>query len=319
LDIVAQPDGPGKEYQVEETVIDGDEPSAADAAPPEWAAGVFYDMPEGEYHYRRLGECNHSGLRVIRNRTPAHYKAWVEESHKPKTKLERAKEAQHFRLGRIVHSRILEPDRFASMYLLQPDFGPMQSSKNRATRDEWLESQADGAIICTKENIDTANAMYESIMRHKTARLVIQNGKPEVTIRWICPRTGLRCKIRVDWYSEDFAFAMDLKSTMDASKMEFSRSIAKYDYHVQHCLYSEGVNSHGLPLDNYILLPVEKEAPYAVATYHIDAAGEELGFKLLDESMDKMKACVEKDSWPAYSEDIESLTLPGWAYSEKYA
>lgn len=304
----------------EETLV-AEEPSVDAPAewPPEWAAGVFYDMPETEYHYRRLGECNQSGLKVLRNRTPAHYKAWVEESHKPKTQLERHKEAAHFRLGKIVHKRILEPDQFNSLYLLQPDFGPMQSSTNRKKRDDWLSDQHAEAIIVKQEDIDAANAMYESIMRHKTARLVIQNGKPEVTLRWICPRTGLKCKIRVDWYSEQFAFAMDLKSTLDASKAEFSRSIAKYDYEVQHCFYSEGVKAHGLPLDNYILLPVEKETPYAVATYHIDAAGEELGFKKLDESMLKMQKCVEENSWPAYSEDIEEITLPGWAFSERYA
>lgn len=304
----------------EDTLVEGESPAeAAPAPPPEWTAGVFYDMPEAEYHYRRLGECNQSGLKVLRNRTPAHYKSWVEESHKPKTLLERMKEAKHFKLGKIIHKRILEPARFAELYLLQPDFGPMQSSTNRKKRDDWMSEQDPDAIIVDQSDLDTTNAMYESIMRHKTARLVIQNGKPEVTLRWICPRTGLKCKIRVDWYSEEFAFAMDLKSTLDASKSEFSRSIAKYDYEVQHCFYSEGVKAHGLPLENYILLPVEKEPPYAVATYHIDAAGEELGFKKLDASMDLMKKCVEENSWPAYSEDIEEITLPGWAYSERYA
>jgi len=287
------------------------------APPPEWTAGVFYDMPEAEYHYRRLGECNQSGLKILRNRTPAHYKQWVLDSHKPKTLADRLKEKKHFKFGKIVHKRILEPEAFHRLYLLQPDFGAMQSSTNRAKRDAWLAEQDPEAIIVEQKDIDTANGMYESIMRHKTARLVIENGRPEVTLRWVCPRTGLRCKIRVDWYSEAFAFAMDLKSTDDASPLWFGQTVARYDYHVQHCFYSEGIKANGLPIDNYIIMPVEKDPPHAVATYHIDAASEERGFQLLDKSMDLMKQCVENDHWPAYSEDITTLTLPGWAYSDR--
>lgn len=290
------------------TTLIGSEPAKP------WRSGIFYDIPEAEYHERILGVANNGGLKILRNRSPAHYKAWIEEE---KTDDQKAKEKKHFKLGRIVHAAILERDRFERQYLLQPDFGPMQSSTNRKKRDDWLADQDPEAIIVDQKELDTTIAMREAIMRHKLARLIIENGKPEVTIYWTCPRTGLRCKIRIDWYVPEMGFAMDLKSTLDASPAEFARSVAKFEYHAQHCFYAGGLSAVGCPIENYLFLAAEKEAPHAVGVYHIDAAAEERGFQLIDRSMDRLAECVAANHYPAYGEDITQLTLPGWAFFDK--
>lgn len=282
-----------------------------------WTPGIFEDVPANEYHRTILGEANNGGLKIIDERTPAHYKAWVEDRNQPKTPAEEFKEQQHFRVGRIVHSAILEPDKFDSDYILMPDFGPMQSSKNREARDQWLASLPPGTSIVKQEEKDLAMAMREAVLRHKTARLVIEGGKPEVTLRWQDERTGLRCKARADWWNEEMGFAMDLKSTADASPMEFGRSAAKYGYHRQHCHYADGFRQLGSPIRHYLLLAVEKDAPHCVGLYHLDAAAEERGFQLLHRSMDKMAMCLKAGIWPAYSDNIEPMTLPGWAYSDR--
>lgn len=279
--------------------------------------GIFHDEPASTYHQRVLGEANNSGLKVIDERTPAHYKQWIEEGNTPKTAEEVYKEQQHFRIGRIVHSAILEPESFDVDYLLMPDFGAMQSSTNRKTRDDWLRSLPDGTSIVKPGEKALAIAMRESILRHPTARLVIERGKAEVTLRWIDERTGLPCKARADWWSEEHGFAMDLKTTEDASPIEFGRSVAKYGYMRQHCHYSEGFRQLSAPIRNYLILPVEKSLPHATAVYHLDAAAEERGFQLLNRSMDKLASCVATNEWPAYSSNIEALTLPGWAYSDR--
>lgn len=288
--------------------------TAAEPEPSEperpWEAGFFYDVPEAEYHKRTLGEANNGGLKILRDRSPAHYKAWAEG-------LADKKDSKALKMGRIVHCAILEYDRFTREYLLMPNFGAMQSSKNRAERDAWLKDQAPGAIIVDVEQLSTAKAMRESILRHKTARLIIENGKPEVTMRWIDQRTGLRCRARIDWYVPSMGFAMDLKSTLDAGPREFARSIAKFEYHVQHCFYASGTKDLGAPIENYLILAAEKEAPNAVGVYHIDAAAEERGFEILDKTMAKLAECVRTNTYPAYSDDIETITLPGWAFSDR--
>jgi len=279
--------------------------------------GILEGVPASNYHCAVLGEASNSALKIIDERTPAHYRHWVEEQNKPKTAEQEFKEQQHFRIGRIVHSAILEPDSFDDDYLLMPDFGPMQSSKNRETRDAWLATLPPGTSIVKQEERDLALAMREAVLRHKTARLVIEGGKPEVTLRWQDERTGLRCKARADWWNAELSFAMDLKTTTDASPAEFGRSIAKYGYHRQHAFYSDGFRTLGAPIRHYLLLAVERDPPHAVGLYHIDAAAEERGFVIAHRAMDKMAACLKAGKWPAYSDNIEALTLPGWAYSDR--
>jgi len=283
----------------------------------EQRVGIFYDEPHSTYHKRVLGEANNGGLKVIDERTPAHYKQWIEDGNKPKTAEEAYKEEQHFRVGRIVHSAILEPDSFDDDYLLMPDFGAMQSSTNRKIRDEWLRSLPDGTSIVQPGEKALAMAMRESILRHPTARLVIERGKAEVTLRWIDERTGLACKARADWWSEEHGYAMDLKTTEDASPIEFGRSAARFGYARQHYHYAEGFRQLNVPIRNYLILPVEKPPPHATIVYHLDAAAEERGFELVNRSMDKLASCVAKNEWPAYSTKIEALTMPGWAYSDR--
>jgi hypothetical protein len=279
--------------------------------------GIFLDEPAADYHRTVLGEANNSGLKVIDERTPAHYFQWVQDRNKPKTPDEEFKEQQHFRVGRIVHSAILEPDKFNEHYVEMPYFGKMQSSTNRAIRDEWLKSLPPGTSVVEEGEKKLAMAMRDAVLRHKTARLIIEGGRPEVTLRWIDKRTGLLCKARADWWHEELQFAMDLKSTEDASPIEFGRSVARYGYHRQHCHYSSGFSANDRPLRNYLLLPVEKPKPHAVGVYHIDAAAEERGFQILHRSMDKLAECMRTGRWPAYSDNIEVLTLPGWAYSDR--
>jgi len=271
--------------------------------------GFFYDEPADQYHVRILGEANNGGLKIIRDRSPAHYKAWV-EGYEPKP-------TEAMKLGRIIHTAILEPDKLESEYLVLPDFGPLQSSKNRADRDAWLACQSPTAIVVKAHQIEQARTMREAVLRHKTARLLIERGKPEVTMRWRCPRTGIMCKARMDWYYEEMNFAMDLKSTDDASPSAFARSVANFEYHVQHCHYSSGTKALGSPIENYLICAAEKETPHAVGVYHIDAAAEERGFQILDRAMDTLAKCVETGLYPAYGEDIETLSLPGWAFWDK--
>lgn len=285
-------------------------------APPPRPVGIHLDIPASEYHHKILGEANNGGLKILRNKTPAHYKAWIEKVEDNSAEAQ-AKQKRSLKLGRIVHAAILEPERFKREYLLQPDFGPMQSSINRAKRDAWLKDQDPEAIIVEQKDLDTAMAMRESILAHKTARLVIENGKPEVTLYWIDPVTGLQCRARADWWSEELAFAMDLKSCEDASPFAFSRTIVNWEYHVQHCFYADGFRALGAPLDNFLMLPCEKEPPYACAVRHIDAAAEERGFQLLSKSMETLARCVESGRWPAYSENIEQTSLPGYAFYDK--
>ena len=67
-------------------------------------------------------------------------------------------------------------------------------------------------------------------------------GRTEVSFFWDDPETGVACKGRIDRMRRQHnrAWILDLKSTDDASKPAFTRSVVNYAYHRQADWYETG-------------------------------------------------------------------------------
>jgi len=265
------------------------------------------DIPAEQYHKRELGVASNSVLKLIREKSPAHYRAWVDAEDEGDTPA--------LAFGRAYHSRVLEPDTFAQRFIVAPDFGDLRSSKNRALRDEWREAHP-GVMVLSQEDFDRIEAMHAALMKHPVAAGIMRDGHAEVTMRWRDSVTGVEVKARADWWVPG-KFFMDLKTTDDASPDGFKRSIVKYGYHAQHALYCEGARACGEEIRNYLILAQEKEAPYVPAVYHIDAAAEIRGFELIAQGLETMRECLATDRWPGYGDGITELSLPAWALGDR--
>jgi hypothetical protein len=101
---------------------------------------------------------------------------------------------------------------------------------------------------------------------------------------------------------------VDLKTTTDASPDGFARSVAQYRYHVQQAHY---LQSH--IADRFIFLAVEKTFPYCVATYELDADAVAVGEQLRQSNLQAIANCKDAQSWPGYTDQIQTLSLPRWA------
>jgi hypothetical protein len=86
--------------------------------------------------------------------------------------------------------------------------------------------------------------MGSAMLGHPAAALLLGiSGEAETTHMWTDATTGLQCKCRPDWISEDGGILVDLKTTEDASPREFQRSIAKWRYHVQAGWYMAAIEA----------------------------------------------------------------------------
>lgn len=265
------------------------------------------DIPAEQYHKRELGVASNSVLKMLREKSPAHYRAWIDAEDEDETPA--------LAFGRAYHARVLEPETFAQRFLVAPDFGDLRSSKNRAVRDEWRAAHP-GAQVITRDDADKIEAMHAALMLHPVAAGIMRDGHAEVTMRWRDSVTGVECKARADWWVPG-KFFMDLKTTNDASPAGFKRSIVDYGYHVQHAHYCDGAQACGETIRNYLILAQEKEAPYVPAVYHIDAAAEIRGFELRERGLRTMADCLATDTWPGYGSGITELSLPAWALEDK--
>lgn len=271
--------------------------------PPPWEPGITFSMPAEQYHVRELGVVSKSALDQLA-RSPAHYRAWVDGEQKEPTA------AQKF--GTAFHMALLEPERFKRAYAVMPDFGDLRSSTNRAKRDGWLKERGN-PLALDKEDDEAIKGMLDSIIDHPAASRIIQDGIQEVTLRWVDPITGLRCKARADHWVKGKRLVGDLKTTEDASPDEFKRSVTKWRYFVQDCMYRMGFAACGEPIEFFALVAIEKTKPHAVACYTLDADAIAKGYAAARRDMDRLAECLHRNEFPGYSDGIEDMSLPHWA------
>lgn len=293
--------------------------------------GLHLDVSPEIYYARQLDVASNTSLSIIDERSPAHYKFWCEHP-------ESGEETPALTFGKAFDCAVLEPAMFGDLYAVMPANAPRDmrrfrdakkpSAETLASIDWWDKFASDnaGRTFLTRETYDQALAMgaslraYEMTFKTDGHDLTVNAGElfdacqKQVTIYWIDEETGVLCKARLDLFEPDILFAGDLKSTLDASKAGFSRSINRYRYHVQAVGYADGCRASGYPLKSFAFFPVEKDAPYIPASWHVDAPSEERGWAIRQRSLRKLDACLKSGKWPGYTTTVEPIGIPAYGH-----
>ena len=143
-------------------------------------------------------------------------------------------------------------------------------------------------------------------------------GESETSHYWTDEMTGLRCKCRPDYITDNLEYVIDYKTTTDASKKGFQRAIVQYGYDIQAGFYMEGIEkSMGHRPKNFIFIVVEKQPPFNVAVYVADDEMVTLGYEKARRGLSKIKYWEDAKEFPNYSETVEIIGLPDWAKGKK--
>jgi exodeoxyribonuclease VIII len=228
-------------------------------------------------------------------RSPLHLQAYLRDPDMPE-------ETPAMRLGTAVHAAVLEPERFARQYAA---FGG--DKRTNAGKAAFAELEARGAIVLKSEEFDQVCEIARAVRQHDLAADLLANGVAEASAFWHDEATGVECRCRPDWWRND-GIVVDLKTTNDASPEAFARSVVNYRYHVQAAHYLAGTEA-----DRFVFVVIEKEAPYAIAIYELDAAALALGRELRARDLTTYATCAEFDHWPGFPASVQTLTLPAWA------
>jgi hypothetical protein len=216
-------------------------------------------------------------------------------------------------IGSAVHTHVLELDQWDARYVSAPDG---IDRRTKAGKAEWeaFTTAATGRTVLPKADADLVMRMAHSVFSHPAAAMLLAlPGKAETTHMWTDAATGLQCKCRPDWLTDDGCLLVDLKTTEDASARGFAKSIAQWRYHVQASWYLDGVEqATGTRPEQFLFLCVEKKAPYAVAVYAADAEMIAAGAQTAARDLDVLATCKAANAWPGYSDQIEPISLPPW-------
>lgn len=268
----------------------------------EVANRVVYDMPAEEYHSPRLGIASKSALDQIA-RSPAHYRAWLETPREPTPAMV---------FGSLTHLYVFEPAKCLLNVVVEPSFGDCRTKLNKERRDVWREENKDKQWV-SQEDWDKVRGIGDAVHKHPIAAKLISQCQAEVSCFWLDAQTGLECRARVDGWVPSMRIGLDLKTTSDASRDEFAKSVWNFRYMCQEAFYRDGIEAASKMLVKaFLFIAVEKEPPYAVATYTLDDAAVARGRELIASDMATLRRCIDEDAWPAYGESTQILSLPQW-------
>lgn len=212
----------------------------------------------------------------------------------------------------------------------------------------------EGKVIIEAPEWDRLEKMLAAIRAHPAAmKLLSAPGEAELSCYWhepvIDPATGaqalnadgtpaeLLMRCRPDFWRHD-GIIVDLKSTSPggASPEEFARSIDNWRYHVQHPMYLRGayaaLKAEAAKLEDsdfadfsppraFVFVVVETDAcvvdgvAMGVAVYQLQPDSVALGEQEMREDIATLHACQQSGRWPGYSERIEPIELPAYAFT----
>lgn len=288
---------------------------------PGWT-GIFPDLPMSEYHQRELGIASAGAIKLAR-RSLAHYAHWARST------FERRSKAMDF--GQKYHAFVLTPETFARDYVPIPSNAPKRpTEKQRLAKNphfktieamEWWDDF--DARHPGKEPVDATDVLKMADMRAalddedmvgELPRIMLTEGRREVSYRWVDPKTGIRCRARYDYELQALSYGMDLKTCFDASPEGFAAAVVRNEYHVSQAHYLNGALELGHPLRNYLFLAQETEPPYVPALYPIDEVGQDLGFSMWRTALDRLAAACKAGKFPGYTTEPRPLSLPAYAF-----
>jgi hypothetical protein len=213
------------------------------------------------------------------------------------------------RLGRATHTATLEPRRFALEYAVWRKSDGVRRSKKW---DAFREVNAERTIL-TELQYWTANSIADAVRAHPRAAALLREGKPEVTILWTHPRTGLPCKSRLDWLCDAL---VDLKSTRNPTPGKFSSDAARLGYHIKLAFYADACAAAGLGALPVKIISAQNTRPFDVVVFNVTEAALNTGREAYEAALDKYIECKASGVWPGVASEEVDLHLPAWATVE---
>lgn len=263
-------------------------------------------------HYALAPGINQTGLTQMLH-SGAKYK-WHLDQRQAESPDE-IEETEALVVGKITHLCILEPDVYQAKVVVRPDFRPLAKLTAKAQREVWEAELAADAVVVTPRQNEMAQRMRDAVWRNADARALLAKGKREASLWWRDGDYGQLCKARLDFVSSATSggICMDLKTTDDASRLKFTRSVLAYRYDLQACHYMRGGQFSGQYSGrDFYFLAVEKKPPYSAVLYSLSDYMQSYGFKWWEEAMRLYCAAQKTNRWESLPA-VDELGLPKWA------
>ena len=259
-----------------------------------------YELDEDAYHADPApgGSLSSSGAKkLLPPSCPALFAYERDHGRPPKREFDLGHAAHRLVLGVGPELHVVDADNYLT----------------KAARAERDEAYARGDVPLLAAEFDTVQAMAAKLREHpRAAEAFAQGGVAESSLFWRDADTGVMCRARLDWLSDKI---VDYKTCTDVSPGAIANAIARFGYHVQNAFYQAGAAELDLvdPDEPFLFVFQDKNPPHLVQVVELDDVALKIGYDRMRLALEIYRDCEEAGVWPGYSNDIEVISLPGWA------
>jgi hypothetical protein len=213
------------------------------------------------------------------------------------------KQTPAMRWGEIVHSYILEFDKFLDEYVIEPEGLDKRTKEGKAWSEE---AKQQGLRAVSHDEHETLKQMYYSVVSNEDARELMHTAQMiEPSVYW--EEDGAKCRARPDVVGKHFI--ADLKTTSNIRN--FAKDAFNFRYHVQAAFYLSGLQNNGFKPIHFRFLVVETEPPFLCQVFLSDNFFLARGADEYKKDLADYIRCTEMNEWPGLPE-MASLSLPAW-------
>lgn len=265
-------------------------------------------LPDDAYHGDPIpgGSLSSTGARLLATAPPAKFDHWRRTAQPPK---------KAFDLGHAVHSLALGYG-LGIAEIPADVLASNGAATTKAARDFIEQARANGLTPLKADEVAEVQAMADALLTHPTAGpLLSGDGRPEQSLFWRDPDTGVVCRARVDWLPPVSASGRiincDIKTCRDASQAEFDRDAGRLMYHAQASFYEDGLLTlTGADSAASVWVAVEKDPPYLVAVHQLPSVDMIRGRGLNRRALRLYAECTASGVWPGYPTDVQIGRIP---------
>lgn len=271
------------------------------------APGVYEDMAPERYHAD--DSLSASGMKTLLDPgCPALYRYERDNPKPPRKVFDFGHAAHRFVLGAGENLATIHADNWTT----------------KAARADAKAARDDGYVPLLAADMEKAAAMAEVVHRHPVAGALFRGGRPELSLFWTDPATGVRLRARIDWANdpgESRLILGDYKTTTAVDLESIEKTVYTYRYHVQDAQYRAGAVACDLGDADTVMVFVfqAKEPPFLVRVVQLELNALRLGRARRQAAINLFAECQRTNTWPGY-DDVTYAALPPWgeAKDEEY-
>lgn len=214
-------------------------------------------------------------------------------------------------MGGCFHSAVLEPAKLEYEYGEMPTEidGKSPATKHYKEAFEQMKADYPERRWLSAKDYNTCMEMAQSALDNPVLREYLSDLDSLIEATAYFHMEGANCKVRPDLFNTGAEVVIDLKSTMDASKYGFAKSVRQFGYGFQAHWYLEGLRRVGYSPKEFIFIAVEKKPPYATASYRLPAGEIQRHTESMRRACELWATCQSSGIWPGYSESVETLDV----------